>query len=92
MFLSCNSLVPIWPILYRRFANVIIRVSIKFSREFDAYLPSPQLRARISTKNSLENFTTILNFKTCEGVFVDVRGAYKDVKSTRFYWIFSKIM
>ena len=53
---------------------------MKFSREFDAYLPIQQSLVRISSQNSRENFKAILSFKTCEAVSFIVLPPYADVK------------
>ena len=71
---------------------MIIRVSKKFSREFDAYLPTPQFLVRILAVNSLENFLTNLNLKSYEDVFIVVRPAYTDVNNARFHRILVNYM
>ena len=76
--------VPIWQNRDRHSAYYSIKATTKFSREFNDYLPFPQLQERISKNNSLENFVAMISLKTCNDASFVVRAPYTDLKYVSF--------
>ena len=83
---------PIKPNQNRHLVNVTINASIKFSREFYAYLPVQQSLVSIYRQNSLENLSTTLIYRTCEAVSFIVPVPLISLRRLLFVGILKEIM